>query len=160
MWETILPLIYFKFSCPTPSIWCDHGTNTWYRDSFRDNHLLYFATLGTAVAPSIWDIIDPAGLWIYLNSFVLPFQRFPGYVCTQVNQFNSTSWSILTVHVPLMFILNKRIAPGFTILRVVRHNDLLDRTVHLELTAQLGLRCVVVLEGKRTGCQEYVRDGC
>lgn len=78
--------------------------------------------------------------------------------CTQVNQFNSsTSWSILTVHVPLMFILNKRIAPGFTILRVVRHNDLLDRTMHLELTAQLGLRSVVVLEGKRT---EGVRKGC
>lgn len=77
--------------------------------------------------------------------------------CTQVNQFNSsTFWSILTVHVPLMFILNKRIAPGFTILRVVRHNDLLDRTVHLELTAQLGLRGVVVLEGKRT---EGVRIG-
>lgn len=55
------------------------------------------------------------------------------------------------MHVPLMFILNKRISPGFTILRVARQDNLLDRPVHLKLAAQFRLRRVVVLKEVITG---------
>lgn len=52
---------------------------------------------------------------------------------------------VLTVHVPFVFILNKGVSARFARVFVVDHDDLLNVTVHFKLSAQLRLRCVVVL---------------
>lgn len=53
---------------------------------------------------------------------------------------------ILTVHVPFVLILNKGVPSRFTGLLALDQDDLFDRTVNLELTAQLRLRRVIVLK--------------